>query len=585
MIFAYTSYRLDLAANAIRLVIFMPLLCLGVDERTGSTSVENAPVIRHGRSDETGLAEHVTRPYGNYEYLPQSNLYKDVTFGDLADDFVTAMGSIGASVQDLNRYARWVSGSTVGDITWSVDGRLGGLAPVRLGVVGNPYTATDQNYFSIHAGPLAVDNFYAGYGAIYNDINGAFPGGTGLVAEDDQWGQIVWLTFRASLRLGESISLSLQPIFYWLPNTGKIGWGFPGPFIGFGMPSLNTPAFAQITWAKQVGFWQVAVYDQFSPMLPQYNLWSSIPQGSNFVGDLSPVDRIGRYSLGYGGDVGSYDPRIRFANPNQTGLNGYYNLAGISAYGEHGYTLKSMLFLRRVDNWDNNFNGLQAIVSGGGVLRSDRDTLTTYAGYEFASAEPFDTTIHSAYIGVNKHISPSIVTYGQAGRYWVSGSGTETEGWLAMAGLRQRLGAYTGHMFEGGRRVFDPGNATPGVEDFLQYSLSQQLGSGSGIIAVAGVSKRQQDFVNNFDYTVKYAGLIFNGQFSSRSMAFASAGWESVESQGIGQFNYQRWTYRLGLVHALTATIQAQCLYQYEDTHGFPNYTEHVLFLGVAKKF
>lgn len=541
----------------------------------------------HSVAEESELSRDFTRPSGTYHYLPQAGIYRDVTFGDVAEDFAEAMNSVGASILSINQYANWASRNTLGDLSWQVGGGVGGLTPLGLGFgYGEPYVGTDPNFFSFKAGPIVLDNFYLGYGAIYNDINGAFPGRESF-AEDDRFGQIVWLSVRASFVLGNSIGISLQPMIYWLPNTGRVGWGIPGPFAGAMMPIPGAGALAKVTWAKTIGRWQLAAYDQFQPLASQYNIWDNVLNVGGFWGDLSPIDRVGRYGLGVGGnDSVSYDPRVRLGTNagDWNGMSGYYNIAGLRAFGQHGATFKSMLYFDRIDTWNHNFKNQVIALNGGARIRAGDEQLTPYAGYDFATAEPFTSFIHSALAGVTARIGPSILAYTQAGHYWVTGVGQGHSGWMGLAGFRQQIGANTNHWAEAGRRVFNPGNSAPGIEDFAEYRLSHQLGPRTNALALAGLSQRRLDFVNENDIVLKYAGFQISRLMSNRLTGFASVGWEDIELES-DQRTFERWTYRLGINHLLTQTLQLNCFYQYEDTHGTIDFTEHFLYLGAAKKF
>ncbi len=538
------------------------------------------------RDTARGLADDVTKSFGSYEYMPQPGIYRDLTLGDVADDFVSVMSAAGASVYNLNRYAGWIARGASGDLSWNLGGGAGNFYPPMVGLnMGYPYTANNQGRLRFVAGPLILDSFYLGYGAIYTDLSGSFPGRQFL--PDDGWAQIVWLSFRASFVLGNSIGVSIQPMLYWLPNTNEVGWGLPGPFAGLFMPQPNLGAMAEIRWAKQLGRWRIAAYDSLTPMLSQLNLWTASGWGSYQAGDLSPIDRVGRYGFGFGaGDVTSYDPQARFSsNPGDwDGLDRFMNLFGVTAYGDHGPALRSNLYFNRFDLYDRDFRGIFSAIQGGAWLRHDRQLSTFYTGYEFASGEPYDRFMHTATVGVQKRFSPYLSGYVQGGAFWVSGDGVDQHGWLGATGFSQRIGEHTWHMVEVGRRAFQPGNQLPGIENFGQYRITHQLGSGSGITGIAGISERRQDFQTENDVVLKYAGILYNLQASDRVSLFASAGWEAGEIEA-GPLEYQRWTYRFGASYLLTSSTSLQSFYQYEDVRGTFDYTEHFLYLGAAKRF
>lgn len=576
--------------------IFVILCCVGqVSAVAQAAYVPERQAVAPARQavppQYQALSQDVTRPYaqssyGEYEYLPQKGLYKDVTLGDVAEDFNHAFRKAGATVANINNYSGWTSFGGVGDFSYGVRAGVSGFGLPGVGVGwGVPYSES-PGYLKMQLGPLLLDNFYAGYGAIYTDINGPMPGRE-MLAPDDRWAQIVWLSFRATLILGDSIAVSLQPYLYWLPNQGKVGWGVPGPFTGLFVPQLGSVSLLQVAWAKEVGNWKFTVYDQFSPLLYAYNIWDVFLNANVTWGDLSPIERVGRYGVGYGaGDVTNYNPQSRFGlqDGSWDGLGGYYNIVGARAYGTHGYKTQSLFYLDRMDVWDRNFRSTYAGLTGGAYIRSGDQYFSTYAGYNFATAEPFDSFLHWAVVGVKKQLTPSFMTYAQAGYYWWTGTEGD-QGWLGLVGIQQRLGARTSHGFEVGRRVYRPVASEPGIENFMEYRLMHQLTGRTSIMGFAGMSERHIQARQENDYVVKYAGTMLSTRITQRLGGFASAGWEKVEVESNVPLVIDRWTYRLGLMYTVTQDIQSHCFYQYEDLHGSINYSEHYLYLGVSKRF
>ncbi len=586
---AFSRTTLVLAGLARLSRIFVVLACLAwgsASAQNGRSAGAQAPAARHA------LSEHVTHPYsaqssyGEYQYLPQQGLYKDVTMGERVEDFNRAFHNAGSALDRLNHYTGWTMYGGTGDWTYTARAGIGGFALPGFGLGwGSSYTHS-QGYFKIAAGPLLLDNFYAGLGAIYTDINGPMPGRE-LLPPDDRWSMMVWLSFRASLVLSDSIAVSIQPFLYWLPLKGEVGWGIPGPYAGMFLPQLGTVSLLQIAWAKEVGNWRLTAYDQFSPMLAPYNIWDVFLNANIAWGDLSPIERVGRYGFGYGAsDVTNYDPQARFGlrNDDWDGVGGYYNLAGFRAYGKHGYQTQSLFYFDRVDFWDKNFNDTYSAILGGAYLRTGDQYFSTYAGYNFASAEPFNNFLHWAVVGAQKQLTPALRAYVQGGYFWQTGEDGD-QGWLGLVGLQQRLGLRTSHGVEVGRRVYRPLASAPGIEDYIEYRLLHQIGSRASLSAFAGMSERTVKANMESDYVVKYAGTMLSTQISQRISSFATAGWERVEIESGDLLMIDRWTYRLGLMYTVTQDIQSHCFYQYEDLHGSINYSEHYLYLGVSKRF
>lgn len=539
------------------------------------------------KHSQHALANDVTRPYGHYEYVPQNGLYKDLLFEDAAEDFGRAFAGLNRGVRNLNEYAGWSSRYFIGDFAIGSRAGLQGIALPGAGFGVGTMHPGHNNGLHILLGPLLLDNIYAGYGAIYNDINGTYPAFNQWPA-DDRWAQIVWLTFRVTIALGDSISISLQPMIYWLPENGKAGWGMPGPFFGFFLPQMGPMAAFEATWRKEIGNWKFALFDQFSPFMSQWNIWN-IQTNAPFFGDLSPIDRVGRYNVGYGADLTNYDPLLRLGmrNSNWDTLAGFYNIAGFRAYGSHGYNTQSMFYFDRIDLWDENFRDmpLASSIRAGAYLQTGDQFLSTYAGYNFLSIEPYNSLFNWAVVGVRKSLSPGLNTYAQAGYYWQSGSVSGDEGLLASVGFQQRISPRTSHWGEVGRRVFAPVRGGTGVENYIEYRISHNLGLRSSLSGFAGISHRNFNTPVENDYNLKYAGVVLNTQVTPRLSALASASLEKVEVEFADMF-WDHWTYRSGLMYSLTENIHSHCFYQYEDFNGSPfNYTEHYIYLGVTKRF
>lgn len=542
----------------------------------------------YNSTSQNAIAQDVVRPFGEYQYLPQKGIYRDVTLGDVAEDFNSVGSWLKGGVNSLNRLAMWSTNGDGGDLTWNINAGLRGFTlPGMSAMWGSAYNGTQPGYLTVRAGPLLLDNFVVGYGAIYDDINGRFPG-IETLPPDDRWAQIVWMSARVSMSITDSFGLSLQPYIYWLPSQGKVGWTIPGPMAGLMLPQIGSTSLLQVAWAKEIGNWKFALFDQFSPCIALYNIWNVMLMTNPYIGDMSPIDRVGRYAVGYGAaDLTNYDPltnsRFGTGDFNNTGLLGYYNMAGFRAYGTHGYRTQSMYYFNRNDFWNKNFHAILSTINGGAYIRNGDNSFSTYAGYDFISAEPYDVFLNSAMVGVMKSI-PRLTMYAQAGYFWFSGEGDGQKGWLGTVGLRNQLGQRTYQSVEAGRRVFKPANTLPGIEDYAQYQFMHQLTLRTSLTAYAGISERHVQDNFEQDYVIKYAGVLMSTALSQRLQSFASAGWEYIESE-TADLTFDKWLYRFGLLYSLTQNIQSQCYYQYDDVHGSLDYTEHYIYLGVSKRF
>ncbi|OYW75808.1 MAG: hypothetical protein B7Z37_11490 [Verrucomicrobia bacterium 12-59-8] len=453
---------------------------------------------------------------------------------------------------------------------------------------GSAFDKNSADHLTVMLGPLLMDRFLAGYGAIYSDVSGTIPGFENL-PPDDRWIHIVYLTCRASLILGD-LSISLNPFLYYLPNTGRVGWAIPGPLAGTGLISqFGTTAFSQINWYKELGRWKVSAYDQFSPFAVGGSLFNVFGGASAGWGDLSPIDRVGRYAVGYGtGDVTNYGSRSSYGGPQtpHSGVAGIYNIAGVRAFRNIGDRTMAMFYLDRFDLWDSEFNHTRASLLGGAYLKNGDQFFSSYVGYNFMTAAPWTSAFNWAVAGVKKRLTQSLLTYAEAGYYWQSGDENAKvgKGWTALAGIQQQLGLYTNHRVEAGRRVYLPVRSSPGVENFVQYGISHRLRQRNVLSANVGITERHVISSVENDSVLKYAAVSLTTFITPRLSAITLAGWEHVEFEQ-SQFIQDSWQCRLSLLYALTRDIQAQAIYQYQDVHGTNHYSEHYIYLGASKSF
>ena len=589
-------------------LILLPAVVVMAEVQTVNSSLAGQPesgiqMAQRSSENPAALGQDVTRPfqgrgpvhYGHYEYVPQRHMYGDYALESVYENFQSVVSGIWEKSYVLDRLASFSTRGTLGNFTLSGSLGLNGLNLPSGGVLwGDTYNTQEDGYLRLAMGPLVLDQFYAGYGALYSDIYGNSPWGE-LLDPDDRWAHIVWLSFRATMFIGDSFAFSLQPMIYWLPETGEVGWGLPGPLVGIMAPQLASGALLRLAYARDIGNWQITLYDQFSPFIQPYTFWDVATNANlGFFGDLTPVDRVGRHQLGYGGaQTSGYDPTAHFrigASDRLDGLLGYYNMVGARASGTHGYSLRSLIYLDRFDLWDRNFNRSMGQTIGGAYLRNQLGNITTYAGYNFAHLDTFDTWVHSAVAGFTTQISPYLIFYGEAGHSWITGGNVKIDGqYTGLVGFQNRLGPGTMQSLEAGRRVnawmF---NAAPRIEDYLEYRFTHQLGARGALSVLAGVSERRTVVLAEDDQEIQYAGAFLNFQVTQRLNSFANVGWERGEFKflNVNNQDYSRWLYRLGLMHMLTQDTQVHCSYQYDDVTGNPfNYSEHLVYFGITRRF
>jgi hypothetical protein len=561
----------------------------------GQENLSAQTALRNPRQDSAmnqSLSQDVTRPYGEYNYVPQTGLYKDLSFGDRVDILKEGVRNAGDFMNNINLMTGWSQLNSDGFSSTLVLGAGPFRLPGAMFSYGSAYYGTAAGRLQLRAGPFIVDNIYAAYGILYADISGNYTGKNQL--GKNRWGQIVYLSFRASMSIGDSIGISIQPYLYWLPDKGLVGWGLPGPLASFLGYQPNAAALLQVAWNQQIGNWNYTLFDSFNPRIYQFNLWDMLFTSQPSFGNLTPIERVGRYSLGSGaGDITNYNPQTRFGvgNPSTwNGMAGYYNVLGARAVGTHGVNTHSLFYLYRTDYWDSKFRNDMSGLAGGGYIRTGDNIFTTYAGYSFyKSLQPdYKSIMNWAVVGAKLQIDPTTQVYGQVGGYWWTGS-NRTSGFLTSLGIMQRLGARTTHYFEVGRRVYTPVTGVYGVQNYVDYRISHLLGSNSTVGLFVGISATKNDGGVSSDMSFKYVGANFTTNISEKTSVFASSGWVYT-STGSGAYVFDSWTHRLGLRHYLGQSIQAQAVYQHQDVSANSNnyssgFSENFLYIGIAKQF
>ena len=84
------------------------------------------------------------------------------------------------------------------------------------------------------------------------------------------------------------------------------------------------------------------------------------------------------------------------------------------------------------------------------------------------------------------------------------------------------------------------------------------------------------------DQHVNYAGMILRVPVSETLTLSSVNGYENID---IGTQDIQRWTYRLNLDAMLSPTVGLQVFYQYVDSSGTFDFSEHALYVGATKRF
>jgi hypothetical protein len=457
---------------------------------------------------------------------------------------------------------------------------------------GHGYEGTGARF---RVGPLLIDDIYGGVGALYSEYTGT---PFGQSPSGDSWAGLVWASARFSLQLSERLALTFRPFIYYLPFENKVGYGAPPGFLG--LPFLYPHSYATLQYDTQWMGWDVQLFDSFGGFYRFLTLLNQNSFQAQAWSDYSPLDMAGRYGLGAFGINGAgrrYDFGI-YGNDGSNNLGSanigydsnnlfFANIAGFRAQRQHGQ-LRSIVTFTRNDIWDGDFNYIGNQNQGSIWLAITQPVFTPYAAYNFVTPDDFGEVYHSSIVGVQYTPSHFFKAYAQAGYLWTTGLNPQMDTWIGEVGMFQVLGPRTNHSIQAGRRMSDQELNTRFVENYALYNVFQQLGFRASANFTVGYAERNP--INPkvaSEEEVLMAILNYNHLLSSRTNLMLGAGYEHVEID-LNQSDFDRWIVMAGLNHALSPTLMLQAYYQYIESYGtggFGDYSEHVLFMGVAKKF
>lgn len=507
-----------------------------------------------------------------------------------AQTFLNQNMSFGAWRQSNNAYVTGLGGLGVQ------------LQSPFLGGYGIQSNIAPDPWLVYKFGPFYIDQVYAGAGGMYSDFQGDpgfFGGGYNNPQSDDNWAAILWAQTRVTFYLTDRFALSLTPSVYWLPLTGDVGFGLASPFLGFG-------ALAGPQSLLQAGFrmpiansFELYLYEEFRAVYQLTNLMRNSPYYWANLSDTTPVDFAGRYQFGGIGGASQIDAggRADFAlndHPFDKENMFFMNEAGASLRGRHaGGSVTSNVWYNRLDYWDNNFDDHQSWNNMGALIMKQGPVISPYAVYEMNAADHFQTHYSYAMVGANARFSENLLAYAQAGWLW---SELETTGgvkrgrdtWVAQAGLRHRLGPYTSHGVDVGRSPVDNFRSRY-LASFYQYYLLQQIGAKASVRFFA--QQAQLDVLGGpsaLERSAVTIGMLGEVALSPVSTLSFGASYETVDVPDIGR-GWDLWTYRLQYLRQIGNSMTGTLYYQYQEAGSgastLDTFSEHLLFLGVAKRF
>ncbi len=431
----------------------------------------------------------------------------------------------------------------------------------------------DPRFLHINAGPFLFDQFLVGGATYWVDENGSVPNSNG----DDGWGGMIWASMRMSVLLSDDFIISLRPSVYWSFENNKVGWMFNPLSAG-----LRPNVLGELSYDFNIGNWHFQLYDQLGVawVAGRFATFPTMETSSQSI-----IDQIGRYGFSMNGEINEWDINDRFSMSNWEDYVRYYNWGGITADTMVTDTIRFQALFNKIDIWDYDFNGLRSRIHAGAWLSVKGPNFEPYIGYQMTSSEPYNILLHQFHGGANFNLRHNLRGFVNVGYMWRAGSNIDSKDtWLGIAGFDWEMTDYTRHYVWGGRRVINTAFLPLALDDFVEYRLTQQIGFKTSLGLIVGTSQRKQLEVSRGggDSHVNYSGLTLQSQISELMYISAVAGYENIDR---GRQDIQRWTYRLNADAMLSPTVGLQAFYQYSETTGTINFTEHALFMSMTKRF
>jgi hypothetical protein len=431
----------------------------------------------------------------------------------------------------------------------------------------------DPRFLHVNVGPFVLDQFLLGGGAFWVDENGFVPNSNG----DDGWGGLIWASMRMSVLLSDDFIVSLRPSVYWSFEDNKVGWMFNPLATG-----LRPNVLGELRYDFDIGNWHFKLYDQLGVAWAagRFATFPTMQTSSQSI-----IDQVGRYGFSMNGEMSDWDIATRFSMGDWQDYVRYYNWGGITAETMLTDTIQLQALFNKIDIWDYDLNGIRSRIHGGVWLSAKGPNFEPYIGYQMTSGEPYDLFLHQFHAGANFNLLHNLRGFVGAGYMWKAGPNIDADDtWLGIAGLDWQMTGLTRHYIAGGRRVVNTAFLPISLDDFVEYRLTQQVGFSSEAAFIVGTSQRKQVELTRGggDAHVNYVGLTLLSQISETVIISAVAGYENIDR---GRQDVQRWTYRLNADASLSPSVGLQAFYQYSDTSGTINFSEHALFMSMTKRF
>jgi hypothetical protein len=513
----------------------------------------------------------------DYRFVPTRNTYETSSMADnnyqAYHDFMYDNATLLRRSQERLRYSATVEESGLhGGLSARANHNGQGVSLSSLETL-----TVDPRFLHINAGPFLFDQFVVGGASYWVDENGTVPNSNG----DDGWGGLIWASMRMSVLLSNDFIISLSPSVYWSFEDNKVGWMFNPLSAG-----LRPNVLGELSYDFNIQNWHLKLYDQLGVAWVA-GRFATFP--TTKTSSQSIIDQVGRYGFSMNGQMNEWDINDRFSMSNWEDYVRYYNWGGITADTMLSDTVQLQALFNKIDIWDYDFNGLRSRIHTGAWLSVKGPNFEPYISYQMTSNEPYKTFLHQFHGGANFNLRHNLRGFVNAGYMWRAGGNIDAKDtWLGMVGLDWEMTGHTRHFITAGRRVLNTAFLPIALDDFAEYKLIQQIGYRTELSFIVGTSQRKQMEEQRAgksvgsDAHINYTGLTLQSQVSDTVYVSAIAGYENIDR---GKQDVERWTYRLNADAMLSPTVGLQAFYQYSETTGTIDFTEHALFMSMTKRF
>jgi hypothetical protein len=526
----------------------------------------------HGQSIYDQQYGSVVRQSGQYSYVPERQAYlknhvPDDTEGGYNDFWQGSANFLQHSNEKLSYYNSSQEGGLRAGVGGNIVPGFRGFRRSNIDILN-----VDPRYFHMQLGPLFLDSFVLGAGALWVDQNGTVPHSNGR----DGWAGLAWASARVSLMFSDNFILSLRPTIFYSYPSNRVGWLF-NPFTTTMRPNV----LAELNYDFNVNAWKFNFYERLGVVLAA-GRWFTFPQRQSSSSNI--LDRVGRYGFGAQGQVDDWSITERFSLSNWQDYIRLYNITSFSGQTNLSDTVTMQTLLSRIDMWNIDLDHIRDRLTGGISINVNGSYIQPFASYVVTTREPYTVYNHQLYVGAKSMLRQDLAASVAVGYLTNTGSTAIRDSWLGVASLQWQMTPFTTHILSGGRQVKNTAYLPLALDDFVQYSLTQQIGFNAQASVILGSIQRAQidEGRGGGNAHVNYAGLTLQFLLTESLRLSAVSGYENID-QGTNQF--QRWTHRLNMDKALSESLALQMFYQYMENSGTFAFTEQVLYMGMTKRF